>query len=145
MYQIFKSSNASCCSFLLYSHTGFYRFVAQICNCFCKTVEPCGVALRFALSRRNVMKTDHAHRFALSNPFLSSIAYGDGGWVYNPLESNLKRVFLCLDSGKNCVYCHSPYPLYIKKMRQQDPELAKGWGQIVTPLAIDVTPKNCTN
>ena len=25
---------------------------------------------------------------------------------------------------------------YIKKMRQRDPELAKGWGQIVTPLAI---------
>ena len=25
---------------------------------------------------------------------------------------------------------------YIKKMRQRDPELAKGWGQIVTPLAV---------
>lgn len=25
---------------------------------------------------------------------------------------------------------------YIKKMRQRDPEFAKGWGQIVTPLAI---------
>ena len=25
---------------------------------------------------------------------------------------------------------------YIKKMRQRDPELSKGWGQIVTPLAI---------
>ena len=25
---------------------------------------------------------------------------------------------------------------YIKKMRQRDPELAKGWGQIVTPLSI---------
>ena len=25
---------------------------------------------------------------------------------------------------------------YIKKMRQRDSELAKGWGQIVTPLAI---------
>ena len=25
---------------------------------------------------------------------------------------------------------------YIKKMRQRDPELAKGWGQLVTPLAI---------
>ena len=23
---------------------------------------------------------------------------------------------------------------YLKKMRQRDPELAKGWGQIVTPL-----------
>ena len=23
---------------------------------------------------------------------------------------------------------------YIKKMRQRDPELAKGWGQIVTPF-----------
>ena len=25
---------------------------------------------------------------------------------------------------------------YIKKMRKRDPELAKGWGQIVTPLSI---------
>ena len=25
---------------------------------------------------------------------------------------------------------------YIKKMRQRDPELAKGWGQIVTPLSV---------
>ena len=25
---------------------------------------------------------------------------------------------------------------YIKKMRQRDPELSKGWGQIVTPLAV---------
>lgn len=28
---------------------------------------------------------------------------------------------------------------YIKKMRKRDPELAKGWGQIVTPLSV-VTP-----
>ena len=26
---------------------------------------------------------------------------------------------------------------YIKKMRKRDPELAKGWGQIVTPLSVD--------
>ncbi|MCL5291391.1 MAG: hypothetical protein M1548_02530, partial [Actinobacteria bacterium] len=26
---------------------------------------------------------------------------------------------------------------YIKKMRSRDEELAKGWGQIVTPLSID--------
>ena len=25
---------------------------------------------------------------------------------------------------------------YIKKMRRRDPELSKGWGQIVTPLAV---------
>ena len=25
---------------------------------------------------------------------------------------------------------------YIKKMKKRDPELAKGWGQIVTPLSI---------
>ena len=25
---------------------------------------------------------------------------------------------------------------YIKKMKKREPELAKGWGQIVTPLAI---------
>ena len=25
---------------------------------------------------------------------------------------------------------------YIKKMRKRDPELAKGWGQIVTPLSL---------
>ncbi|MCQ2255320.1 MAG: hypothetical protein MJZ29_07465 [Bacteroidaceae bacterium] len=25
---------------------------------------------------------------------------------------------------------------YIKKMRRRDPELAKGWGQIVTPLSL---------
>ena len=25
---------------------------------------------------------------------------------------------------------------YLKKLRQRDPELAKGWGQIVTPLAV---------
>ena len=28
---------------------------------------------------------------------------------------------------------------YLKKMRKRDPELSKGWGQIVTPLAIDTT------
>jgi prophage antirepressor-like protein len=28
---------------------------------------------------------------------------------------------------------------YIKKMKKRDPELAKGWGQIVTPLAIQTT------
>ena len=31
---------------------------------------------------------------------------------------------------------------YIKKMRQRDPELAKGWGQIVTPLAIQIAEVN---
>ena len=25
---------------------------------------------------------------------------------------------------------------YLKKMRRRDPELAKGWGQIVTPLFV---------
>ena len=25
---------------------------------------------------------------------------------------------------------------YIKKMKQRDPELSKGWGQIVTPLSV---------
>ena len=25
---------------------------------------------------------------------------------------------------------------YIKKMKKRDPELAKGWGQIVTPLSV---------
>ncbi len=38
---------------------------------------------------------------------------------------------------------------YIKKMRRRDPELAKGWGQIVTPLPIKtaggVQNLNCTN
>jgi len=38
---------------------------------------------------------------------------------------------------------------YIKKMRSRDPELSKGWGQIVTPLSLD-TPGgkqrlNCAN
>ena len=31
---------------------------------------------------------------------------------------------------------------YIKKMRQRDPELAKGWGQIVTPLSIQIAEVN---
>jgi len=26
---------------------------------------------------------------------------------------------------------------YIKDMRRRDPELAKGWGQIATPLVVD--------
>ena len=38
---------------------------------------------------------------------------------------------------------------YIKKLRKRDKELAKGWGQIVTPLSIDTTggPQkiNCAN
>ena len=38
---------------------------------------------------------------------------------------------------------------YIKKMRQRDPELGKGWGQIVTPLSIKTTggvqKLNCAN
>ena len=44
----------------------------------------------------------------------------------------------------------SPNPTdYIKKMRNRDEELAKGWGQIVTPLLVD-TPGgkqklNCAN
>ncbi len=28
---------------------------------------------------------------------------------------------------------------YIKKMRKRDPELSEGWGQIVTPLAIQTS------
>ncbi|MBI2339642.1 MAG: hypothetical protein HYU99_04645 [Deltaproteobacteria bacterium] len=28
---------------------------------------------------------------------------------------------------------------YIKKMRSRDEELAKGWGQIVTPLSVETT------
>ena len=38
---------------------------------------------------------------------------------------------------------------YIKKMRQRDEELAKGWGQFVTPLAIQtdggLQQMNCAN
>jgi DNA-damage-inducible protein D len=38
---------------------------------------------------------------------------------------------------------------YLKKMRKRDPELAKGWGQIVTPLIIHTEggPQkiNCAN
>src|SRR3972149_4737016 len=38
---------------------------------------------------------------------------------------------------------------YIKKMRKRDPELAKGWGQIVTPLLVETDggPQkiNCAN
>lgn len=38
---------------------------------------------------------------------------------------------------------------YIKKMKKRDPELAKGWGQIVTPLAMDTAGGrqrvNCAN
>ncbi|MFZ0035488.1 MAG: Bro-N domain-containing protein [Sedimentisphaerales bacterium] len=38
---------------------------------------------------------------------------------------------------------------YIKKMRKRDPELAKGWGQIVTPLVVETEggPQkvNCAN
>lgn len=38
---------------------------------------------------------------------------------------------------------------YIKKMRSRDEELSKGWGQIVTPLAVDtaggVQKLNCAN
>ena len=30
---------------------------------------------------------------------------------------------------------------YIKKMRKRDPELAKGWGQIVTPLSLHTHEK----
>ena len=28
---------------------------------------------------------------------------------------------------------------YIKKMRQRDPQLAEGWGQIVTPLSVETS------
>ncbi len=28
---------------------------------------------------------------------------------------------------------------YIKKMKKCDPELAKGWGQFVTPLSVHTT------
>ena len=96
--QIFKSSNASCCSFLLYSHAGFYRFVAQICNCFCKTVEPCWFALRFSASP--VMLTHIASRCQIPScpPKLQRRRMGVPN--ISPLERNLKRVFLCLDSGK---------------------------------------------
>ena len=38
---------------------------------------------------------------------------------------------------------------YIKKMRKRDPELAKGWGQIVTPLSVETAGgkqrMNCAN
>ena len=38
---------------------------------------------------------------------------------------------------------------YIKKMKQRDPVLAKGWGQIVTPLSIQTAggrqKMNCSN
>lgn len=38
---------------------------------------------------------------------------------------------------------------YIKKMKQRDPELKKGWGQIVTPLSINtkggIQKINCSN
>ncbi|NGX42836.1 MAG: hypothetical protein K940chlam7_01124 [Chlamydiae bacterium] len=38
---------------------------------------------------------------------------------------------------------------YIKKMRQRDPSLAEGWGQIVTPLPVEtpggVQKLNCAN
>jgi hypothetical protein len=38
---------------------------------------------------------------------------------------------------------------YLKKLRKRDPELAKGWGQIVTPLLIDTAGGkqrlNCAN
>ena len=38
---------------------------------------------------------------------------------------------------------------YIKKMRKRDRELAKGWGQIVTPLSVETPggkqPTNCAN
>ena len=38
---------------------------------------------------------------------------------------------------------------YIKKMRKREPELAKGWGQIVTPLVVETDggPQklNCAN
>jgi len=38
---------------------------------------------------------------------------------------------------------------YIKKMRNRDKELAKGWGQIVTPLSIETSggnqKLNCAN
>lgn len=38
---------------------------------------------------------------------------------------------------------------YIKKMRKRDRELAKGWGQIVTPLSVETPggrqPMNCAN
>jgi hypothetical protein len=38
---------------------------------------------------------------------------------------------------------------YIKKMRRQDDELSKGWGQFVTPLPVDTAGGkqnlNCAN
>jgi DNA-damage-inducible protein D len=38
---------------------------------------------------------------------------------------------------------------YLKKMRKRDPELAKGWGQFVTPLSMEtpggIQSLNCAN
>ena len=73
--------------------------------------EPSGVALRFSASP--VMLTHIASRCQIPScpPKLQRRRMGVPN--ISPLESNLKRVFLCSLSGKNCVYCHSPYPLYI--------------------------------
>ena len=51
-------------------------------------------------------------------------------------DERLEWYFSILDVVE--VLAHSSNPTdYLKKMRRRDPELAKGWGQIVTPLAVE--------
>ena len=72
VYQIFKSRNASFCSFLLYSHAGLC--ILSVCSKYAKaayavlrTQRGCPVLLGFACDA-------HAHHFVMSSPFTSSVA-----------------------------------------------------------------------
>ena len=105
VYQILKSRNASFCSFLLLP-----MFACSLACLSRRSVSEDG-------SRRNAMKTDHAHRFALSNPLVAAKrkrrrihvlrSFSEGGWVYQILallRAISRGFFLCLFSGIKAVF-----------------------------------------
>jgi hypothetical protein len=63
-------------------------------------------------------------------------------------ESDQKWYFAVVDVVQVLTESSNPTD-YLKKLRKRDPELAKGWGQIVTPLLIDTAGGkqrlNCAN
>ena len=46
-----------------------------------------------------------------------------------------KWFFCVVDVVEALTYSNNPSD-YIKKMKKRDPELSKGWGQIVAPLSV---------
>lgn len=63
-------------------------------------------------------------------------------------NNNQQWYFVVLDVIKVLTDTSDPSD-YVKKMRKRDPQLAKGWGQIVTPLPVStaggVQKLNCAN